>query len=70
VSVPSVKEIELRPCLYVVRCAIHACPARATIIARYVDANGSTIRQYELCATHADQIAQRERARGRRIVNL
>jgi hypothetical protein len=70
VNNPPVKEIELRECHYVARCTIHICLARATIIARYIGADGRPLRQYELCLEHADWLARRESVRNWRIVNL
>ena len=54
-----VKAIELWPC---------GCKARATVIARAADSIGRPITQYELCAPHAKQIAERERGKGRGII--
>ena len=62
------KAIELWPCGYDASCKFRNCHAKATTIARGVDAGGRPLRQYELCATHADQITERERAKGRQIV--
>jgi hypothetical protein len=62
------KAIELWPCQYQAPCKVRNCRAKATTIARSVDAGGRPLRQYELCATHAEQIAERERGRGREIV--
>jgi hypothetical protein len=42
----------------------------ATIIARFVEAGGRFMRQYELCDVHADQVAVRERAKGRKVINV
>jgi len=63
-----VKIIELWPCGYQAPCKVRNCKTNAAIIARSVDAGGRPLRQYELCATHADQIAERERGRGRDVV--
>jgi hypothetical protein len=41
------------------------CRAKATTIARSVDAGGRPLRQYELCQAHAESVAERERDRGR-----
>jgi len=49
------KSIELWPCGYQAPCKVRNCKAKATIIARSVDAGGRPLRQYELCAKHADQ---------------
>jgi hypothetical protein len=49
--------IELRRCLYQVRCNARACQAKATIIARSVDVGGRPMKQYELCDVHAEQVA-------------
>jgi hypothetical protein len=54
-------EIEFSTCHYPARCRVRACRAKATIVTRAVDAAGPPIRQYELCAPHADQ-SQRENA--------
>jgi hypothetical protein len=53
VSTEYPKAIELWPCGYDAPCKVKSCKARATTIARAVDAGGRPIRQYELCATHA-----------------
>jgi hypothetical protein len=62
------KTIELWPCGYDARCKVRNCRARATTIARSVDVGGRPLRQYELCAAHAEQVAEREQGRGREIV--
>src|SRR5262245_47477244 len=59
------KTIELWPCGYQAPCKVKNCKSKATAIARSVDAQGRPIRQYELCAVHAEQVAERERGRGR-----
>jgi hypothetical protein len=64
-----VKEIELWPCGYNASCRVKNCRAKATTIARAVDAAGRPITQYELCAPHTEQIAARERAKGREIIS-
>jgi hypothetical protein len=48
--------IELRHCLYQVRCNVRACQAKATMIARSVDVGGRLMKQYELCDVHAKQV--------------
>jgi hypothetical protein len=63
------KTIELWPCGYDARCNVRNCKAKATIIARGNDSGGRPIRQYELCQAHADQVAQRELAKGRQVVD-
>jgi hypothetical protein len=63
-----VREIELWPCGYEVTCRVRNCRARATTIARSIDTGGRPIHQYEMCATHAEHIAEREQAIGRRII--
>jgi hypothetical protein len=63
-----VKTIELWACRYDAACKVHNCRARATTIARSMDSDGRHIHQYELCQTHAEQIAEREREKGREIV--
>ncbi len=60
--------IELWPCGYDAPCKVRNCRVKATTIARNVDSGGRPIRQYELCAAHAEQISERERGRGREIV--
>jgi hypothetical protein len=62
--------IELRHCLYQVRCNVRACQAKATIIARSVDGGGRPMKQYELCDVHAEQVATRERAKGRKVIKI
>ena len=63
-----VKPIVLSPCGYNAQCQVKNCKARATIIARSIDTGGRPDRQYELCATHAEQVVERERGKGREIV--
>ncbi len=63
-----VKAIELWACGYDAPCKVRTCRARATTVARSVDAGGRPIKQYELCAAHAESVAERERGRGREIV--
>ena len=63
-----VKAIELWPCGYQAPCRMKNCKARATVIARAADSIDRPITQYELCAPHAKQVAERERAKGREIV--
>lgn len=60
------KTIELWPCGYQAPCKVRNCRARATVIARGVDGGGRPTGQYELCAAHAEQVAERERGRGGR----
>ena len=62
------KTIELWPCGYDARCNVKNCKAKATTLARSVDAGGRPLRQYELCTIHAERISERERGRGREIV--
>jgi hypothetical protein len=62
--------IELRRCLYRVRCNVRACHVNATMIARSVDAGGRPMRQYELCDVHGEQVARRERAKGRKVMKV
>ena len=64
----NVKEIELWPCRYDAPCRVKHCRSKATTIARSIDAGGRPERQYELCAIHAEQVLERERAKGREIV--
>jgi hypothetical protein len=63
-----VKTIELLPCRYRKECRAQNCKRTATIIARSFDSGGRPIRQYELCQQHADQVVEREKAKGREIV--
>ena len=46
-----VKAIELWPCGYDALCKVRNCKARATTIARSVDAGDRPIKQYELLRT-------------------
>jgi hypothetical protein len=62
--------IELRRCLYPALCSVRNCRAKGTMIARSVDAGGRPMKQYELCDVHADVVAARERAKGRKIINV
>ena len=62
------KTIELWPCGYDARCNVRNCKAKATTLARSVDAGRRPMRQYELCAVHAEQVAEREKGRGRDVV--
>jgi hypothetical protein len=62
------KTIELWPCRYDARCTVKNCKAKATTLARSVDTGGRPMKQYELCSIHADQVAQREKLKGREIV--
>jgi hypothetical protein len=56
------KAIELWPCGYDARCNVRNCKAKATALARSVDSGGRPIKQYELCAVHGEQVAERDRA--------
>jgi hypothetical protein len=40
------------------------------MIARSVDAGGRPMKQYELCDVHAEQVATRERAKGRKVIKV
>jgi hypothetical protein len=62
------KTIELWLCGYDARCKVRNCKARATTLARSVDNHGRPLRQHELCAVHTEQVAERERAKGREVV--
>ena len=62
------KGIEFWPCGYQACCNAKNCAAKAKKIARSVDAGGRPMRQYELCDAHAEQIAERERGKGRQII--
>jgi len=62
--------VGLRRCLYPALCSARSCRAKATTIARSVDAGGRPIKQYELCDMHADVVADRERAKGLKIINV
>jgi hypothetical protein len=55
------RTIELWPC-------VRNCKATATTLAWSADSGGRPIKQYELCSIHADQVAQREKLKGREIV--
>ncbi len=57
--------IELLHCGYKARCRVKNC--KATIIARAADVIGRLISQYELWAPYAEQIVDRERAKGSEI---
>lgn len=61
---PVRKVIELWPCGYQALCNVKSCQLKATMIA----IGGWPSKRYELCAVHAEQIAERERAKGREIV--
>ena len=63
-----IKAIELWPCGYQAPCKVRNCQAEATTIARAIDSGGRPVRQYELCAIHAEQVGEREQGRGREIV--
>ena len=63
-----VKAIELWPCRYDAPWKVRNCRAKATTIARSVDAGGRPRHQHELCRVHAEQITERERGKGREIV--
>jgi hypothetical protein len=43
--------------------------AKATTIARSVDAGGRPVKQYEVRAAHAESVAERERGRGGRLLS-
>ena len=62
------KTLELWPCQYYAPCKVRDCKAKATTIARSIDASGRPLRQRELCQTHAEQISAQEHAKGREIV--
>jgi hypothetical protein len=62
------KTIELCPCGYDARCNVKNCEAKATTLARGVDAGGRPTKQYELCSVHAQQVAERERGRAEEIL--
>jgi hypothetical protein len=64
------KEIELLPCRYQAPCRVKNCHARATTIARTVDSIGRPLKQYGLCTPHAEQVAEREKSKGREILKL
>jgi hypothetical protein len=64
-----VKAIELWPCRYDAPCKVKNCKAKATTIARSVDAGGRPRLQHELCASHAESVAERERGKGREIIH-
>jgi len=52
-----------------VRCNVGNWTAKATTLALNIDAGGRPIKQYELCAVQAEHVAERERARRRKIIN-
>ena len=62
------KTIELWPCGYQAWCNVRNCKVKATTLARSVDAGGRPMKQYELCSVHAEQVAERERGKGREIL--
>ena len=62
------KTIELWPCGYDARCNVRNCKAKATKLVWSTDSGGRPIKQYELCSVHTDQVAQREKLKGREIV--
>ena len=64
-----VKAIELWRCGYQATCKVRSCGAKATVIARSVDSGGRPRRQHELCDQHTEAIAERERGKGRAIVD-
>jgi hypothetical protein len=66
--VDETRTIELWPCGYQARCDVRNCKAKATTLARSIDGGGRPIKQYQLCSIHADQVAQREKLKGREIV--
>jgi hypothetical protein len=59
------KTIKLWPCGYDWRSNVRNCKAKATTLARSVDAGGRPMKQYELCSAHVEQVAQREKLKGR-----
>ena len=59
------KAIELWPCRYDAPCRVKHRRSKTTTIARSVDAGGRPERQYELCSIDAEQVVERERAKGR-----
>jgi hypothetical protein len=62
------KSIELWPCGYQARCNVRNCKVKATTLARSLDSGNRPIKQYELCSVHAEQVAERERGKGREIL--
>jgi hypothetical protein len=66
---PTLSTVELARCEYTSRCRARTCRARATVIARKLDAPGRFIRKIELCDRHAEVVAKRERAKRLEIVN-
>jgi hypothetical protein len=64
---PARATVQLLRCEYVSACRARSCDRRATVIARKLDAAGRYLRQIELCDTHAEIIAARERGSGLEI---
>ena len=62
------KTIELWPCGYDERCKVRNCKASATTLARSVRSTRRPIEQYELCAVHGEQVAERKRSKRRHFV--
>jgi hypothetical protein len=52
------REVELWPCPsgYTVRCSVHKCPQRATMILRFLDDQGRLESQTEACIAHATEL--------------
>jgi hypothetical protein len=61
--------IELWSCRYDAPCKVRSCQAKATVIARSIDSGGRPRRQHELCDQHTQAIAERERGKGRQIID-
>jgi hypothetical protein len=53
------KTIELWACGYQARCNVRNCKAKATALARVIDAGRRAMRQYEVCTAHAEQVSER-----------
>jgi hypothetical protein len=47
-----------------------APPHQGNFIARSVDAGGRPMKQYEVCDVHAEQLAVRERGKGRKVIKV
>jgi hypothetical protein len=57
-------EVRIERCFYVAPCRARRCDRRGPFVARYLDSMGRFLRQFELCAAHADRLAIRDKARG------
>jgi hypothetical protein len=64
-----IQEIELDDCFYEASCAARGCDLPAIVVACSFDAVGQPSKQYELCGTHARMVAERERRKGKNVVD-